>query len=506
MPVPSVSRQTSLAPMAMPIRDSQSTWQLASLSTTTGMPSRAAITSPNAMSFSGTLTACTAMPLRESNVQGMPKPTASIGLPTAVRISSTASATICTSSSSVRPMTGRLVRWITARSAPTAPARSFVPPRSTPITCPSATPPRYLLPAMADHDDQPQYTLYRSRPKWLSFGRRERNSGERPRGLEEEPRRRRRRPVTVWRVVRWLLALLAAWLLVSLILFLVSAQIESSKVSDAAQAQLSGSGYTLTSPNTILVLGSDARPKGTHEAGAQTIGQPSRSDSILLLRIGGGHNATLSIPRDTVVDIPGHGRNKINAAYAFGGPSLAIRTVEQFLGVRINHLAEVNFANFPRLIDALGGIKYTGGCVTSIISGGRANGGTTLRLKAGTHTLNGKQALALARTRHNQCNSRENDLTRARRQQKILLAIKQRVKSPATFFRLPWVAWAAPKALRTDMRGPSLLGLVGAELFGGGAKPTVLTPSGAVTLPDGGAGLTVDEATKQRAVRRFLAG
>jgi LCP family protein required for cell wall assembly len=354
-------------------------------------------------------------------------------------------------------------------------------------------------------DDDRQYTLYRARPRFLSRG----DGGLRdmqqqgPDGYEK-PRRRRR--ISVWRVVRWVAALLVAWLLISLVLFLVSAQIERSKVSNSAKAELAGSGFTLTSPNTILVLGSDARPKGTHEAGAQTIGQPSRSDSILLLRIGGGHNATLSIPRDTVVDIPGHGRNKINAAYAFGGPSLAIRTVEQFLGIRVNHLAEVNFENFPALIDALGGIKYTGGCVTSIISGGRKNGGTTLILKRGTHWLNGKQALALARTRENRCNPRENDLTRERRQQKILLAIKARVKSPTTFFRLPWVAWAAPKALRTDMGGLSLLGLVAAELTGGSATPTVLMPTGAETLPDGGAGLTIDEAHKQRAVAKFLKG
>jgi LCP family protein required for cell wall assembly len=359
---------------------------------------------------------------------------------------------------------------------------------------------------MADRtdDDPPEYTLYRARPRFLSRGDGALREPRRAPDGYEKPRRRRR--ISVWRVVRWVLALVAAWLLVSLVLFLVSAQIERSKVSDAARNQLSGAGFTLTTPNTILILGSDARRKGTHEAGAQTIGQPSRSDSILLLRIGGGHNATLSIPRDTVVEIPGHGRAKINAAYAYGGPSLAIRTVEQFLGIRVNHLAEVNFANFPKLIDALGGIRYTGGCVTSIISGGRKNGGTTLRLKAGTHTLNGKQALALARTRHNLCNSRENDLTRARRQQKILLAIKDRVKSPTTFFRLPWVAWAAPKALRTDMGGFSLLGLVGAELTGGSARPTVLIPTGAETLPDGGAGLTVDEASKQRAVEKFLAG
>ena len=115
-------------------------------------------------------------------------------------------------------------------------------------------------------------------------------------------------------------------------LFLVSAQIQSAQVSDAADAELGGGGYPLTSPNTILVLGSDARTKDSKEPGANKIGTPSRSDSILLVRVGGGHNSTLSIPRDTVVNIPGNGQNKINAAYAIGGPSLAIRTVEDYLG------------------------------------------------------------------------------------------------------------------------------------------------------------------------------
>jgi len=254
------------------------------------------------------------------------------------------------------------------------------------------------------------------------------------------------------------------------------------------------------------VLGSDARTKGTKEPGAQKIGEPSRSDSILLMRIGGGKNSTLSIPRDTVVDIPGHGQNKINAAYAIGGPALAIRTVENYLGIQVNHLVEVNFENFPQLIDALGGVTYRGGCVVSRLNGGFKNGGYTLRLKGGEQEINGKQALALARTRHNDCNPKESDLTRARRQQKILGSIKDKVTSVETFVRLPWVSWAAPKAIRSDMSGPSLLGLVGAELTAGTAKPTVLKPSGAVTLPDGGAGLTVDDATKRAAVDRFLNG
>ncbi len=298
----------------------------------------------------------------------------------------------------------------------------------------------------------------------------------------------------------------AAWLLVSTIVFLISAQIQSSKISDEADAQLSGGGFTLTSPNTILVLGSDARTEENAEPGAQTIGAPSRSDSILLLRAGGGANAQLSILRDTVVDIPGHGQNKINAAYALGGPSLAIETVESYLGIEVNHLVEVNFANFPDLIDSLGGITYTGNCVISKINGGLRNGGYTLRLKAGTHELTGEEALALARTRKNDCRPSEDDKARARRQQKILAAIKSKVISFETFIRLPWVSWAAPKAIRSDMSGPTLLGLIGAELIGGDTKKYVLTPNGATTLPDGGAGLTVDDAAKQEIVSQFLEG
>jgi LCP family protein required for cell wall assembly len=373
---------------------------------------------------------------------------------------------------------------------------------------------------MADdrHDDSqddgpPQYTVYRSRPRLL---RRDdgiddlRTDIPRPDGEPPRPKRRwlpwRRRPgrrrFSFGRFLAWLCAALVLWVGISFILFLISAQLHSTSSADS---QLAGSGFTLTSPNTILVLGSDARVKGKAEPGAQ-IGGPSRSDSILLMRLGGGRNATLSIPRDTVVDIPGHGRNKINSAYAFGGAALATKTIENYLGIEVNHVIEVNFENFPQLIDALGGITYKGGCVVSKINGGAKNGGTTLRLRAGTHELDGDQALALARTRHNECNPRENDLTRARRQQKVLSAIKDKVVSVETFVRLPWVSWAAPKAVHSDMAGPSLLGLVGADLIGGGAKRLVLKPSGAVTLPDGGAGLTVSEAEKRNDVGKFLAG
>ena len=378
---------------------------------------------------------------------------------------------------------------------------------------------------MADENDDRPYTTYKARPRFLQ-GRDDEGldprEGDRPE-YEVHGRRRRLDPrgwfkrhrrgvpgtgrrITVGRIVKYLAFAAVAWVLVSAILFLISAQIQESKISNAAERQLSGGGYTLTTPNTVLVLGSDARPKGSKEAGANFIGSPSRSDSIMLMRVGGGKNSTLSIPRDTVVDIPGHGRNKINAAYAIGGPSLAIKTIESYLGIDVNHLVEVNFENFPQLIDSLGGITYKGGCVVSEINGGNRNGGYTLRLKAGEHEIDGKQALALARTRKNNCAKREDDRTRARRQQKILGAIKDKVISFETFVRLPWVSWAAPRAVQSDMAGPSLLGLVGAELIGGSQKARVLKPSGGITLPDGGAGLVVDESEKRTAVQNFLKG
>jgi LCP family protein required for cell wall assembly len=383
-------------------------------------------------------------------------------------------------------------------------------------------------------DPPPQYTKYRSGP---SFLRRSPKPGEsllddfrdggaapapapprpdedgrqgygrrRPR-LPGLPTRRRRGgvrgPISVGRIVKWVVLAAIAWVALSLVLFLISAQIRQGDLS--GKVALGGAGFPLTSPNNVLVLGSDQRPKGTKEPGASTSG-PSRSDSIMLMRVGGGKNSRLSIPRDTVVDIPGHGRNKINAAYAIGGPALAVETIENFLGIKVNHLIEVNFENFPDLIDAMGGITYEGGCVVSKINGGFKNGGYTLRLKKGKTHINGKQALALARTRHNDCNKAESDLTRARRQQKILSAMKSRLISPWAFPRLPLIAWNTPKALRSDMSGPTLLGLFGALASTGSPPTRILKPDGAETAPDGGAGLHVSDAEKQRDVARFLKG
>src|SRR5205085_3671372 len=144
-----------------------------------------------------------------------------------------------------------------------------------------------------------------------------------------------------------------------------SAQIETSKLPSSVSRALSPGGNMLTSTDTVLIVGTDQRPKGTHEAGANTNDAGSRSDTIMLWRIGGGTSRRLSIPRDAVADIPGHGTSKINAAYAFGGPALTIRTVEQFTGLKINHIIIVNLAAFPKFIDAIGGIDIRTGRICS---------------------------------------------------------------------------------------------------------------------------------------------
>ena len=197
------------------------------------------------------------------------------------------------------------------------------------------------------------------------------------------------------------------------------------------------------------MLGSDRRQKNSREPGAETTGF-GRSDTIMLIRTGGGHAARLSIPRDTVIELPGHGLQKINAAHEFGGPALSVSVIKHWLDIPINHVVEVNFENFPQLIDAMGGVAYTGGCIVSKLDGGFANGGYTLRLKAGTHHLNGKQALALARTRENLCAPNETDIQREEHQQALFTDMKSQLLSP--FELLPPAVDRVERAARDHLR------------------------------------------------------
>jgi LCP family protein required for cell wall assembly len=347
----------------------------------------------------------------------------------------------------------------------------------------------------------PEYKVYRSRRKPLARGtdfEALRRRLSRVRGDDREPRPPgERRGITPGRVLKWVALAVAGWLVLSLALFLISAQTQEG-VSPAAERALSSKGNLLTG-STILVLGSDARTGDSIDESQQG---PSRADTIMLVHTALGSVRKLSIPRDIEANIPGHGTQKINAAYALGGPALTIETVESFLGngLEINHLVEVDFKDFPNLVDALGGITVNN--KTRICSPPFDNFWKGLNFPKGEIELNGTRALGFARVRKNPCAPGEDDRARAARQQEVLRAMGDRVSSPSTFFRLPWVSWQAPRALKSDMRGPGLMALF-ADLATGNTSDTEVLEAGCCI---NGSNLFVSEGAKRDAVRKLLEG
>ena len=327
----------------------------------------------------------------------------------------------------------------------------------------------------------------------------ERLAQRRERGREpREPGERR--GVTPGRVFSWVVLAVVGWVLLSLVLFMVSAQIEERRVGQR-RARALGNGSNFFTGSTILVLGSDARTGDSIDESQQG---PSRADTIMLVHAAFGSVRKLSIPRDSYSEIPGHGAQKINAAYALGGSALMIETVERFLGngVEIGHLMEVDFDDFPALIDSLGGIDVT--VERKICSPPFDNFWKGLTFRRGERHLNGERALGFARIRKNNCAPNETDIDRARRQQQVLTAIKGSAVSPGTFFRLPLVSWRAPRALKTDMKGPALMALFADLATGSSDETLVLEPSCLSCGP--GSSLVVSDGAKSDAVRQLVDG
>jgi LCP family protein required for cell wall assembly len=174
---------------------------------------------------------------------------------------------------------------------------------------------------------------------------------------------------------------------------------------------------------TYLLVGSDSRA-GLSAAEREAlntggdVGQ--RTDTIMLLHTGAGPNLLMSIPRDSLVPIPGHGTTKINAAYSFGGPKLLIRTIEANTGIRIDDFVEIGFSGFVGLVDAVGGIQI---CPQEDMVDQDAN----LHIKKGCQDVDGKVALAYARSRHAQ---QLGDLDRAAHQREVVAAVGKKAISP----------------------------------------------------------------------------
>jgi LCP family protein required for cell wall assembly len=398
----------------------------------------------------------------------------------------------------------------------------------------------------------PDYKVYRSRKSLFSRLRsadlsrlRERAKlpGKRPgkkRGPGEGRGVRPPRP-GLRRAGKWLGLAVLGWILLSFLAFAVSAQLQSFKLSGEAKEALHGNPFLLPSAQTILVLGTDARPPDTKEPGAapsekcfeqQSHGDAPhdgcsqgqfRADTLMLIRAGGGAFRKLSIPRDSYSEIPGFAPTKINAAFAFGGAALQIKTIEGFLDLQIDHVAIVDFTGFEDLINAVGGVEVDLPhklCADIAGGSGGGQGGITLHLKKGENTLDGEKALAYSRIREpSECPGPGKsaytfgyeDLDREKAQQSVINGIKGRLtdplRAPYNFVKGPIIGWDAPKAFVSDMGFLTMPQLVLAAAIGGSAPADVLCGS-----PKGGCGegpegsIEVPESVRHQAVNRFLNG
>jgi LCP family protein required for cell wall assembly len=179
-----------------------------------------------------------------------------------------------------------------------------------------------------------------------------------------------------------------------------------------------------------LITGSDSRQGLTrkqehkYHTGIDVSGQ--RSDTILLLHVpgNGGPAVLVSLPRDSYVRIPGHGWNKLNAAYSFGGPTLLAQTVQNATGLRIEHYMGIGFGGLVNVVNSIGG-------VTMCFSHPLHDTASGLHLRKGCQTLSGGKALSFVRTRHNFASQ---DLQREQNQRVFLRALLSKMTSPGVMF------------------------------------------------------------------------
>ena len=399
--------------------------------------------------------------------------------------------------------------------------------------------------------EPPEYNVYRSRRGLfsrlkgadLSSLRDRAKLPSRRQRRDEEPGRPRspRAPFNVKRVLKWIALAALGWILLSFLAFAVSAQIQSFKLSGEAKDVLHGNPFLLPKAQTILVLGTDARPPGTGDGTStseecfeqQSKGEKPhdpcfegefRADTLMLIRAGGGTFRKLSIPRDAYAEIPGQNPQEINGAYAFGGAGAQIEAVEDFLGIEVDHVAIVDFTGFEDLIDAVGGVTVDVPVkLCADISGGAGGGqgGITLRLHKGENTLDGEKALAYSRIRHaSECPGPGksafslgyyDDLDREKAQQAVINGIKDRLTDPLripyNFIHGPIIGWDAPKAFVSDMGFFTMPQLILAAAIGGNAPAEVLCGNDPAECPPGPAGsLEVPESVRQKAVNKLIDG
>ncbi|WP_395109095.1 LCP family protein [Actinomadura sp. SCN-SB] len=186
-------------------------------------------------------------------------------------------------------------------------------------------------------------------------------------------------------------------------------------------------GPNVTGTENWLLVGSDTRAEvGTTGEGGGRLWKPGaqRSDTLMLLHLPADRKKAyvISFPRDSWVQIPGYGPQKINAAFSFGGPPLLIETVENLTGIRIDHFGAIDFSGFKAMTDALGGVEVT-------IDRGSYDSANKVRWEAGRQRLDGEQALLFVRQRYGLPNG---DFDRIKRQQAFLRALASKAAEGGT--------------------------------------------------------------------------
>ncbi|HKE99734.1 MAG TPA: LCP family protein [Actinomycetes bacterium] len=242
------------------------------------------------------------------------------------------------------------------------------------------------------------------------------------------PGRQPTRPPRRWgrRFLAVLLVLLVLLLVAGVVLYVIldSKLQRTDALTDYEARPAGGSGQNW------LIVGSDSR-EGLSAAERKRLGTGEaagrRTDTVMIMHIarGGGSPTLVSLPRDSYVPIPGHGRNKLNAAFAFGGPKLLARTVEQATGLRMDHYMELGFGGFAGLVDAVDGVTM---CIDKPVRDRFS--GLDIR-KAGCQELGSKQALAYVRARHGFATG---DLARVEHQRQFISALIKKSTSPGVLF------------------------------------------------------------------------
>ena len=214
--------------------------------------------------------------------------------------------------------------------------------------------------------------------------------------------------------------------------------------------------FTGTSAGTNwLIVGDDSRDgisRAQQDALHLGTEGANASDSLMLLHMGSGKPVLISIPRDSYVPIPGYGENKINAALAFGGPTLLVQTVENVTGLRIDHYMGIGFEGLADVVNTVGGVRI---CLPNAIQ----DSDSGVNLKAGCQNLSGTEAVAFVRDRHSFATS---DLQRIQDQRAFLSALLSKATSPSVYLNpftsLPFASTSA-SSIDVD-KGASLYDLL----------------------------------------------